>query len=70
MSAISNENKFRRDLIQKLTHELPVLRARLGASQVDIDERIGISRQTYNSIETKKRDELDYICRSDHCLSE
>ena len=33
-----------------------VLRARLGASQADIAERIGISRQTYNSIETKKRE--------------
>lgn len=27
-----------------------------GASQADIAERIGISRQTYNSIETKKRE--------------
>lgn len=54
MSAISNDDEIRKDLIQKLTHELPVLRARLGASQADIAERIGISRQTYNSIETKK----------------
>ena len=56
MSAISNDDEIRKDLIQKLTHELPVLRARLGASQADIAERIGISRQTYNSIETKKRE--------------
>lgn len=56
MGAISNEDDIRKELIQKLTHELPVLRARLSASQADIAERIGISRQTYNSIETKKRE--------------
>ncbi len=56
MSAISNDDEIRKDLIQKLTHELPVLRVRLGASQADIAERIGISRQTYNSIETQKRE--------------
>lgn len=56
MSVIGNEDEMRKELIQKLTHELPVLRARLGASQADIAERIGISRQTYNSIETKKRE--------------
>lgn len=56
MSAIGNEDEMRKELVQKLTHELPVLRARLGISQADIAERIGISRQTYNSIETKKRE--------------
>lgn len=56
MSAISNDDEIRKVLIQKLIHELPVLRARLGASQADIAERIGISRQTYNSIETQKRE--------------
>ena len=56
MSAIANEDEMRKELIQKLTHELPILRARLGTSQADIAERIGISRQTYNSIETKKRE--------------
>ncbi len=56
MSVVGNEDEMRKELIQKLTHELPVLRARLGASQADIAERIGISRQTYNSIETKKRE--------------
>ncbi len=35
---------------------MPVLRARLGTSQADIADRIGISRQTYNSIETQKRE--------------
>ena len=56
MSAISNEDTIKKELIKKLTHELPVLRARLGASQADIAEKIGVSRQTYNSIETKKRE--------------
>lgn len=35
MSAISNEDEIRKELIQKLTHELPVQRAILGASQAD-----------------------------------
>ncbi len=58
-----NENKndeTKRILIRKLTYELPILRARLGASQADIAQKIGISRQTYNSIETKKR-EMNWI---------
>lgn len=56
MSVISNEDAIMKDLTQKLTHELPVLRARLGISQADISKKIGISRQTYNSIEIKKRE--------------
>lgn len=42
-------------LIKILTDELPVLRAKIGISQDDISGIIGISRQTYNAIETKKR---------------
>jgi DNA-binding XRE family transcriptional regulator len=42
-------------LIDILTEELPVLRAKIGLSQKDLSEIIGISRQTYSSIETKKR---------------
>ena len=42
-------------LIDILTEELPVLRAKLGISQDEISNIIGISRQTYSSIETKKR---------------
>lgn len=41
-------------LIDILTEELPVLRAKIGLSQEDLSEIIGISRQTYSSIETKK----------------
>lgn len=46
-----NEN-----IILKLRYDLPVLRARLGMSQAELAERIGISRQTYNSIETGKKE--------------
>ena len=42
-------------LIDILTEELPVLRAKIGLSQDDLSSIIGISRQTYSSIETKKR---------------
>lgn len=51
-----SEDIKKKSLINNLTYELPVLRARLGASQADIAEKIGISRQTYNSIETGKRE--------------
>lgn len=43
------------ELMEKLRVELPVLRARLGISQERAAEIIGISRQTYNAIETGKR---------------
>ena len=36
--------------------ELPVLRAKARMSQGEVASRIGISRQTYNSIETGKKD--------------
>lgn len=42
-------------LIGILTEELPVFRAKVGLSQDDLSNIIGISRQTYSSIETKKR---------------
>lgn len=42
-------------LIDILTEELPMLRAKLGISQDEISSIIGVSRQTYSSIETKKR---------------
>lgn len=45
----------RNKLIEILTDELPVLRAKLGISQDDISNVVGISRQTYSAIETKKR---------------
>ena len=42
-------------LIDILTEELPMLRAKLGISQDEISSIIGVSRQTYGAIETKKR---------------
>lgn len=42
-------------LIAILTGELPVLRAKVGLSQDELSNIIGISRQTYSAIETNKR---------------
>ena len=42
-------------LINMLTDELPVLRAKIGLSQDELSSIIGVSRQTYSAIETKKR---------------
>ncbi len=47
--------KDREDLMDLLTEELPVLRAKIGLSQSELSNIIGISRQTYSAIETKKR---------------
>ena len=49
----SNEEKER--LVKKLTDELPALRGAVKASQDEIANAIGVSRQTYCAIETKKR---------------
>lgn len=46
----------RKKLLNLLTGELPVLRARIGISQEELADRIGISRQTYSRIETGKRE--------------
>ena len=42
-------------LVSRLVEELPVLRTKLGVSQDELANLIGISRQTYSSIETKRR---------------
>ena len=42
-------------LIKKLTDELVVLRTKLGLSQDELSNLIGISRQTYSMLETGKR---------------
>lgn len=41
--------------IIQLTNDLPVLRARLGLSQEELAECVGVSRQTYNAFENKTR---------------
>lgn len=46
---------IREKAISVLRNELPVLRAKARMSQEEIANRIGISRQTYSSIETGKR---------------
>lgn len=56
MSHEINENERRQEIIKKLTYELPVLRARIGVSQAEIAHRLGISRQTYCSIENGKKE--------------
>ena len=49
-------NQIDRDfLIDTLTDELPVLRARIGIKQEELSDILGISRQAYSAIETKKR---------------
>ncbi len=47
---------IRKELVAKLTNELPVLRARIGVSQKELAEKIGLSRQTLNYIETGKKE--------------
>ena len=48
-------NEERDWFIDRLTDELPVLRARLRISQGELARDVGISRQTYSLIETKKQ---------------
>lgn len=42
-------------MISRLVDELPVLRTKMGVSQDELANMIGISRQTYSSLETRKR---------------
>lgn len=54
--SIENSIYLRNTIVELLRKELPVLRAKARISQGDIAEKIGISRQTYSSIETGKRE--------------
>lgn len=54
--SIENSIYLRNTIVELLGKELPVLRAKARISQEDIAEKIGISRQTYSSIETGKRE--------------
>lgn len=49
------ENEKKDRLCKLLREELFVLRARARVSQEEIADKIGVSRQTYNAIETGRR---------------
>ena len=53
MHALDESQKER--LIDILTNELKVLRTKANISQQDLADRMGVSRQTYSMIETKKQ---------------
>ena len=46
----------REKLIYNMTENLPMLRTRLGLTQEELADKIGVSRSTVVSIENKKRD--------------
>ena len=54
MSLTASEISTRKKLIGRLVYNLPVLRARIGASQAKVAEKIGVSRQTYCNFENGK----------------
>ncbi len=43
-------------LVEIMTDWLPVLRASVNMTQIDLCDAIGISRQTYSAIECRKKD--------------
>lgn len=49
------DDDFKDKLIGILTDELRVLRAKAGISQQDLAGKIGVSRQTYGVIESKRQ---------------
>lgn len=55
-STTTNMEDIEQDIsIDLLVEELPTLRAKIGLSQSEVGEIIGVSRQTYAAIETKKK---------------
>lgn len=54
MSLDLNETR-KKELIDVISKELVALRAKSGVSQEELSKRIGISRQTYQAVETGKR---------------
>ncbi len=54
-NSIENKALNKENLLKIMTDNLPALRAKLGLSQDEVSNIIGISRQTYCAIETQKR---------------
>lgn len=55
-STTTNMEDIEQDIsIDLLVEELPTLRAKIGLSQSEVGEIIGVLRQTYSAIETKKK---------------
>ena len=51
------KNKFDKDkLIRNMTENLPMLRTRLGLTQEELADKVGVSRSTILSIENQKRE--------------
>lgn len=50
---MTEENKYA--LIEAMTENLQMLRVRLGLTQAQLSQMIGVGRQTYMAIETKKK---------------
>lgn len=61
-----NDELEKDNLIEILTEELPSLRAKIGITQEELCDIVGISRQTYSSIETKKeKNVVEYLSVAD-----
>lgn len=58
IEGVVREELNKEKLIDILTEELPALRARIGITQEALCNIIGISRPTYNAIESQKN-----VCR-------
>lgn len=44
MNIKTDESEMRSQIIERFVYELPVLRARIGVSQAEMAEKVGISR--------------------------
>lgn len=53
---MENRQMNREELIKNMTENLPMLRTRLGLTQEELADKIGVSRGTVLSIENKKRE--------------
>ena len=53
---MENNEINREKLIRNMTDNLPMLRTRLGLTQEELADKIGVSRSTILSIENKKRE--------------